>query len=100
MQQEKQVKDYQPPYQEAQEDLSLEQLEGNPEGWDKEDIKDITDEASNRDADGVLRQTLRGDATKGDADERDVAGSVDFEDTPHGREETKKDHPGKANANG
>ena len=100
MQQEKQVKDYQPPYQEEQDHLSFEQLEGNPEGWDKEDIKDITDEASNRDPEGVLRQTLRGDETKGDADERDIAGSIGYQDTPHGREETKHDKAGKANVNG
>ena len=100
MQQEKKVKDYQPPYQDEQENLSAEQREGNPQGWDKEDIKDITDEASNRDADGVLRQTLRGDETKGDPDERDIAGSLAHKDTPHGREETKNDKAGKANVNG
>jgi len=100
MQQEKKVKDYQPPFQDEREGLSFGQLEGNPKGWDKEDIKDITDEASHRDTDGVLRQTLRGDESKGDADERDVAGSVGYRDTPQGREESKKDHAGKANANG
>jgi len=67
--QEKKVKDYQPPYQEEREGLSEEQLEGNPQGWTKEDIEDITNEASNRDANGVLRQTLRGDETKGDPNE-------------------------------
>ena len=100
MNQDEKVKDYQPPYQEEQDHLSKEQLEGNPKGWNKEDIKDITDEASNRDADGILRQTLRGDETKGDPDARDVAGAVPFKDTPHGREETKTDQAGKANANG
>ena len=93
-------KDYQPPYQEEREGLSQEQLEGDPKGWDRGDIKDITDEASHRDADGVLRQTLRKDETKGDPDERDVAGASDFEDTPHGREETKNDVKGAANVNG
>jgi len=97
---EKKVKDFQPPYQEAREGLSLEQLEGNPQGWDREDIRDITDEASHRDEDGVLRQTLRGDETQGDADDRDVAGAADFEDTPRGREETKNDKTGAANQNG
>ncbi len=93
-------KDYQPPFQDEREGLSQEQLEGNPQGWDKEDIKDITDEASHRDADGVLRQTLRGDETKGDPDERDIAGGPDHEDTAHGREETKKDTEGATNVNG
>jgi len=100
MQQEKKVKDYQPPYQDEREGLSTEQLEGKPQGWDKEDIKDITDEASHRDPDGILRQTLRGDETKGNPDDRDNAGAADYSNTPHGREETKKDHAGKANANG
>jgi hypothetical protein len=94
------TKDFQPPYQEEQEGLSLDQIEGNPQGWDKSDIKDITDEASHRDADGVLRQTLRGDETKGDPDKRDIAGGPDFEDTPRGREETKNDREGAANNNG
>ena len=97
---EKKVKDFQPPYQEEREGLSREQLEGDPNGWDREDIKNITDEASHRDADGILRQTLRGDETKGDPDERDVVGATDFEDTPHGREETKNDKKGAANVNG
>ena len=100
MQEQKKVKDYQPPYQDEREELSAEQLSGDPQGWQKEDIKDITDEASNRDPDGVLRQTLRGDETKGDPNDRDVAGSLEHKDTPHGREETKQDHAGKANANG
>lgn len=100
MQQEKKVKDYQPPFQDEREGLSVDQLEGNPQGWDKEDIKDITDEASNRDADGILRQTLRGDETKGNPDERDIAGATDYADTPQGREETKSDKTGKANVNG
>lgn len=99
MQQQK-VKGHQPPYQAEREGLSSEQIEGDPQGWQKEDIKNITDEASHRDADGVLRQTLRGDETKADADERDVAGGPRSKDTPHGREETKRDHAGKANANG
>ena len=82
------VKDQQPPYQEEREGLS------------SEEIVDITDEASHRDADGILRQTLRGDETKGNPDDRDVAGATNFEDTPHGREETKNDKAGAANQNG
>lgn len=88
------VKDFQPPYQEEREE---------PTGTDRpsrEEIKDITDEASHRDADGILRQTLRGDETKGNPDDRDVAGATDFKDTPHGREETKNDKKGAANVNG
>lgn len=93
-------KDYQPPYQEEREGASQEQIEGGSDRWDREDIKDITDEASHRDADGVLRQTLRKDETKGDPNDRDVAGASEFEDTPHGREETKNDVKGAANVNG
>lgn len=100
MDNEKKVKDFQPPYQDEREGLSREQMSGNPQGWDKEDIKDITDEASHRDEDGVLRQTLRGDETKGDPDARDVAGATEHQDTPHGREEAKNDKSGAANVNG
>ena len=97
---ENKVKDYQPPYQEEQEKFSSEQVDAGLDRPSKKEIKDITNEASHRDADGVLRQTLRGDETKGDPDERDVAGATDFEDTPHGREETKNDKAGAANQNG
>ena len=82
------VKDHQPPLQEEREGLSSEQ------------IGDIADEAGYNDSDGVLRQTLRGDETKGNPDDRDVAGATDFEDTPHGREETKNRKAGAANQNG
>ena len=94
------VKDFQPPYQEEREGFSGEEAAAGLERPSRSEIKDITDEASHRDADGVLRQTLRGDETKGDPDERDVAGSTNFEDTPQGREETKKDKAGAANQNG
>lgn len=50
---------------------------------------EIADQASKPDHDQIQRQTLRGDETKGDPDDRDVAGAVDHEDTPHGREERK-----------
>ncbi|HUR97836.1 MAG TPA: hypothetical protein VMZ26_07155 [Pyrinomonadaceae bacterium] len=96
----KKVKDFQPPYQEEREGFSTQEAAGGLDRPSRSEIKDITDEASHRDADGVLRQTLRGDETKGDADERDVAGSTSFEDTPQGREETKKDKAGAANQNG
>lgn len=98
---EKKVKDHQkPPYQEGREGFSREELAGGLDRPDRSEIEDITNEASHADADGILRQTLRGDETKGDPDKRDVAGATDFEDTPHGREETKNDKAGAANQNG
>ncbi len=54
-------------------------------------VKQIADESTNQPSDETLRQFLRGDETKGDADERDVAGSSASIDTPQGREEAKKD---------
>ncbi|PYT01948.1 MAG: hypothetical protein DMF63_03700 [Acidobacteria bacterium] len=96
----KKVKDYQPPYQEEREGFSTEEIADGLDRPNKEEIADITSEASHRDPDGILRGTLRGDETKGDPDERDVAGATDFEDTPHGREETKNDKAGAANQNG
>src|SRR5215204_5713253 len=96
----KNVRDFQPPYQEEREGFSSEEAADGLDRPGRAEIKDITDEASHRDADGVLRQTLRGDETKGDADDRDVAGSTNFEDTPQGREETKNDKAGAANQNG
>ena len=54
-------------------------------------LKEIADESTNKPADETLREVLRGDESKGDADERDVAGSPDSIDTPQGREEAKKD---------
>jgi len=85
---EQKVKDHQPPYQEEREGLS------------NREMSDVVEEGSYQDPDDVLRQTLRGDETKGNPDERDVAGATDFEDTPHGREETKNDKAGAANRNG
>ncbi len=60
----------------------------NREGWG---IEQMTDEATNKSSDETLRQVLRGDETKGDADERDIIGGVNSNETPHGREEAKKD---------
>jgi hypothetical protein len=54
-------------------------------------IEQITDEATNKSSDETLRQVLRGDETKGDADDRDIVGGVNSNETPHGREEAKKD---------
>lgn len=64
------------------------------------DVDDVSDEASLKDEDEIRRQFARGDETKGDPDKRDAAGAPDFEDTPHGREETKNDKKGAANQNG
>lgn len=85
--------DKQPAFADDREGAVLEQSEG----WD---IKKLSDEASQKEADEVQREVLRGDETKGDADDRDVAGSADSNETPHGREEAKNDVKGKANANG
>jgi hypothetical protein len=97
---EKKVKDFQPPYQEPREGFSREDVAEGLDRPGRAEIEDITDEGSHRDPDGVLRQTLRGDETEGDADARDVAGGTDAKDTPHGREETKQDKAGAANQNG
>ena len=49
----------------------------------------LGEEASLLDSDAIQRQVLRGDETKGDPDERDVAGAPPSEVTPQGREESK-----------
>ena len=54
-------------------------------------VEKLMDESVNKPADETLREVLRGDESKGDADERDVAGASDSINTPHGREEAKKD---------
>lgn len=59
------------------------------EGWE---TKEVAEEGVNESPDDVVRKVLRnGDDDKGDADDKDIAGSTDFEDTPQGREENKKD---------
>jgi hypothetical protein len=83
---EQKTKDFQPPYQKEREGFGTTDIADGLDRPKKSEIEEITDEASHRDADGILRQTLRGDESKGDPDARDVAGAVDFEDTPHGRE--------------
>lgn len=92
-----QEKDTQPPVQTPREGIGLDQVEGNPQGWN---LEDIASEASQRTDDEIYREARRGDETKGDADERDAAGSSAFEDTPQGREEAKNDVQGKSNTNG
>ena len=56
------------------------------EGWSAEQV---SEEASNKETDEIYRQIARGDETEGDADERDIVGSSDVNETPHGRHETK-----------
>lgn len=50
---------------------------------------ELAEQASKPDYEQIHRQTRRGDETKGDPDDRDVAGAIDHEDTPHGWEERK-----------
>ncbi len=54
------------------------------------DVEQLAEESTNKPSDEIVREMKRGDETKGDADDRDVVGGVDSEDTPHGREETKR----------
>lgn len=59
------------------------------EGWE---TKEVAEEGVNESPDDVVRKVLRnGDDNKGDADDKDIVGSTDFEDTPQGREENKND---------
>ena len=61
---------------------------------------DLSDEASLKDGDQIEREIRRNDESIGDADDRDTAGAVDSNETPHGREEAKNDIKGDANVNG
>jgi hypothetical protein len=56
------------------------------QGWQS---KELVEEAANRQSDEITREILRGDETKGEPDERDIAGNVSTNETPQGREETK-----------
>ena len=96
----KKIKDFQPPYEEGRDGLSADEVLTGAERPGRAEIANITDASDYRDEDGALRQTLRGDETKGDPDERDVAGAPSHDDTPHGREEAKPDRAGAANQNG
>lgn len=51
--------------------------------------QEIADQASKPDYEQIYREPLRRAETEGDPDDRDVAGAIDHEDTPHGREERK-----------
>lgn len=94
---ENKTKDIQPPKQEGRENIPAESFEGSRGGWKADDV---ASQASQQDEDEIQRQIKRGDETKGDANERDNAGSADSNDTPQGREEAKNDVKGKANTNG
>lgn len=56
------------------------------EEWD---AKNISEESSNKEPDDIVRETLRGNEHEGDADDRDIAGRVDSNETAHGREEAQ-----------
>ena len=90
-------KNMQPPFQNEREGVSTGEAAGGREGWD---VQKLADEASQKNVDEIQRETLRGDETKGDADERDIVGNVDTNETWQGREEAKNDQKGKANRNG
>lgn len=94
------VKDFQPPIEEPREGFSRQEIAEGLDRPDKEEIEGITDQGSYQEPDDSLRRTLRGDETKGNPDDRDVAGATNFKDTAHGREETKNDKAGAANQNG
>ncbi len=94
------IKDHQPPSRESHEGVSREEVDNGSGGQDTPGVKELTEQASYLDAESVLRQMLRGDETKGDADDRDIAGATKFKDTLQGREETKNDKTGAANQNG
>jgi hypothetical protein len=52
-------------------------------------ISEIAEESSYEGESEIKRRVLRGDETEGDADDRDVVGSVKSKDTWQGREEAK-----------
>jgi hypothetical protein len=47
---------------------------GSRQGWQPDRL---ADQASQKDVDEIQRETLRGDETEGDANDRDIAGRVD-----------------------
>jgi hypothetical protein len=58
------------------------------EGWNAEKV---SEEGVNQMPDEMMRQILRADENDETADERDVVGSADRNETPQGREEAKRD---------
>ena len=61
-------------------------MQNEKQGWNADEL---AEQASQQDEDAIQRQLKRGDETKGNADERDDAGTVDKDDTAQGREETE-----------
>ena len=59
----------------------------NRQGWDAEKL---ADESTNQPSDEMMRQILRGDEADGNADDRDIAGSANSNETPQGREKNKQ----------
>jgi hypothetical protein len=57
------------------------------EEWSAEKV---SEESTNLLPDEIQRQMLRGDETDGNADDRDVVGGAGSNETPQGREQTKK----------
>ncbi len=53
--------------------------------------QEISEQSSGMMPDEIERQILRRDETEGDADERDIVGSADRNETPQGRETAKRD---------
>ncbi len=64
------------------------------ENVDREDwnAEKVAEEATNKEDDEIMRQMLRGDETKGNPDERDVAGGPDVKNTAYGSKEAKKNN--------
>lgn len=46
------------------------------DGWKAEEL---VEESTNEESDDIVRKMLRGDETKGNPDERDIAGVPDYE---------------------
>ena len=60
----------------------------NRDGWSADKI---SEEATNKEPDEVMREIARGEEeNKENADDRDIVGGAHRNETPHGREETKK----------
>ena len=67
---------------------------------DEWNVKELSEQSTNEMADETLRRTLRGDAEKGNPNDRDIVGAVNSNETQQGREEAKNDTRSKANRNG
>ena len=71
-----------------QENDEKEFAESEREGWNAEKL---SEEGVNQMPDEMMRQILRADENGEKADDRDVVGSADTNETPQGREEAKRD---------